>query len=449
MTRRYPAYRDSGVRWLGQIPERWETRRFKTVLQEREERSESGAEVLLSVSAYTGVTPRSENIDDGDFISRAESLEGYKVCYPNDLVMNIMLAWNRAQGVSAYGGIVSPAYAVFELAPVIHPPYLNYLVRSNEYCLYFKAHSAGVIDSRLRLYPDQFGALHCIFPPLPEQTAIAAFLDRETAKIDALVAEQRRLIDLLKEKRQAVISHAVTRGLNPAAKLKPSGVDWLGDVPEGWEVVPVKFQVRSIEQGWSPQCDGFPAGEDEWGVLKVGCVNGGEFRPSENKALPSELTPLPELAVAADDILISRANTRELVGSAALVPVDFPKLMLCDKLYRLRARSEVLEPKYLVLGLSTPQARSVIELAASGASSSMQNIAQGAILDLKLPVPPLNEQRQITGYVAAVKHTFDTLSTTAEAAIALLQERRAALISAAVTGKIDVRDLVPNQTEAA
>lgn len=250
MTRRYPAYKESGVEWLGEVPEGWDVRRFKTILREREERSADGSETLLSVSAYTGVTPRSENIDEGDFISRAESLEGYKVCYPSDLVMNIMLAWNRAQGVSAHGGIVSPAYAVFELTSAILPAYLNYLVRSNEYCLYFKAHSSGVIDSRLRLYPDQFGALHCIFPPLPEQTAIAAFLDRETAKIDALVAEQRRLIDLLREKRQAVISHAVTKGLNPGARMKPSGVDWLGDVLEGWEVRRIKNLASASTRPW-------------------------------------------------------------------------------------------------------------------------------------------------------------------------------------------------------
>ena len=284
-----------------------------------------------------------------------------------------------------------------------------------------------------------FGALASVFPPLPEQIAIAAFLDRETAKIDGLVAEQRRLIKLLREKRQAVISHAVTKGLNPAAPLKPSGIDWLGDVPEGWEVMPVKYQIQAIEQGWSPQCDGFPAIEGEWGVLKVGCVNGGEFRSTENKALPDELTPLPDLALKRGDILISRANTRELVGGAAMVPVDFPTLMICDKLYRLRVRPDVIVPEYLVLGLSSSHARNEIELEASGASASMVNIPQGTILNMKLPVPPLQVQKSIVAFVASAKSNFDTLTLTAFSAIALLQERRAALISATVTGKIDVR----------
>jgi len=435
----YAEYKDSGVAWLGAVPGHWAVARFKTVLRERDARSEDGSEELLSVSAYTGVTPKSESTGDGEFLSRAETLEGYKICKHNDLVMNIMLAWNRGLGVTKYDGIVSPAYCVFELGPDLHPDFCNYALRADEYTGYFKAHSAGVIDSRLRLYPDKFGALFCAFPSLAEQEAIAGFLDREVAKIDGLVAEQERLIALLKEKRQAVISHAVTKGLNPSAPLKDSGIEWLGQIPAHWEVVRIKHVVSKIEQGWSPQCDATPVdGPEQWGILKVGCVNGDRFNPAENKALPDELEPVPELALRAGDVLISRANTRELVGSAALVEQDYDHLLLCDKLYRLRLQPSAT-PEFLTLFLRSSMVRGQIEVAASGASSSMLNIGQSVILEMAFPLPPLAEQGEIASWISISRERIGDLIDQAQSAITLLAERRAALICAAVTGKIDVR----------
>jgi len=279
--------------------------------------------------------------------------------------------------------------------------------------------------------------------PLPsetEQAAIAAFLDHETAKIDALVAEQEKLIALLKEKRQAVISHAVTKGLNPDAPMKDSGIEWLGEVPAHWKIARVKHFVQSIEQGWSPQCEGFPVeSEDEWGVLKVGCVNGGRFNPHENKSLPTELEAPAELGIKAGDLLISRANTRELVGSAAVAESDHANLLLCDKLYRLRLDYAWCIPGFLALYLGSDVARGQIELAATGASSSMVNIGQGTILEMPIALPNPDEQQLVLERINRENSSLVDLTTTAETAIALLKERRSALISAAVTGKIDVQ----------
>lgn len=288
------------------------------------------------------------------------------------------------------------------------------------------------------------------FPSLPEQTAIASFLDRETRKIDALVEEQRRLIALLKEKRQAVISHAVTKGLDPNAPMKDSGVEWLGEVPAHWEVKRFKHLINSIEQGWSPQCEASPAEtENDWAVLKVGCVNGGSFNPEENKTLPPELTPIESLGISEGDLLISRANTRELVGSTAVATKAYPRLMLCDKLYRLRFRAATMLPQFASFYLATPGARGQIEVAATGASSSMVNIGQSTILEMEIAVPPLAEQGSICLAAMAQGGDFRRLVDAAETAIALLAERRAALISAAVTGKIDVRGLAQPEAVAA
>ncbi|WP_346912442.1 hypothetical protein [uncultured Roseibium sp.] len=276
--------------------------------------------------------------------------------------------------------------------------------------------------------------------PLAEQTAIAAFLDRETGKIDALVEEQRRLIELLREKRQAVISHAVTKGLDPNATMKPSGVEWLGDVPAHWEVVQVRRILEAIEQGWSPDCESRPAEPGEWGVLKAGCANGSVFREEENKALPVGLDPIPELEVRLGDVLMSRANgSRENVGATAYVDATRPMLMLSDKVFRLHPAPGV-SPQFLALLLGSRPLRHQIERAISGADGLANNLPQSALKSFIAAMPPLDEQEAIVRHVASQVRKLTDLGSRAAQAVDLLAERRTALISAAVTGKIDVRD---------
>jgi type I restriction enzyme S subunit len=323
------------------------------------------------------------------------------------------------------------------------PRYVVYQLSTTAYLSFIEVVARG--GTRDRISRSMLGDIELVVAPVGEQRAIADFLDRETAKIDVLVEEQRRLIELLKEKRQAVISHAVTKGLNPDAPMKDSGIEWLGEVPAHWNVKRIKYAIRKLEQGWSPQCENFPAEAGEWGILKVGCVNGGSFNPEENKALPPELSPIPELGICAGDVMISRANTRELAGSAAVAKSSYPRLLLCDKLYRLHMREGICLPEYLAMFLRTPPARSEIELSATGASSSMVNIGQSTITEMSMPLPSLEEQRGIVAFVAEETGKSGQLIAEATRAIDLLQERRTALISAAVTGKIDVRGLATGE----
>jgi type I restriction enzyme, S subunit len=330
-----------------------------------------------------------------------------------------------------------------------HPRFVSRYLGSSGVRGQIELGATGASDSMLNIGQSSIMELVIATPRFDEQCEIVTFLDQETAKIDALVAEQRRLMELLKEKRQAVISHVVTKGLNPDAPLKPSGIEWLGDVPEHWTVNKIKHLLAvGIEQGWSPQCEGYPAEADgEWGVLKVGCVNGGRFRAMENKLLPTEMEPIPALSLKRQDLLISRANTRELVGSAAVVEKDYPTLMLCDKLYRLRFRPEDGHPPFVSNYLGSSVVRGQIELGATGASDSMLNIGQSTILELVIATPPLVEQCEIVAFIDGELLRLDTLTTEAQRSIDLLQERRTALISSAVTGQIDVRGFV--EAEAA
>ncbi len=437
---RYPAYQPSGVEWLGEVPTHWEVKRLGSIFRPVDEPGNDELSIL-SVSIHDGVSDKELDEKEMDRkVTRSEDRSKYKKVLPGDLVYNMMRAWQGGFGAVTVPGMVSPAYVVARPTAAFSTSFVEGLLRTPQAVEQMRRYSQGVTDFRLRLYWEEFKTIGVALPPLAEQTAIAAFLDRETGKIDALVAEQRRLMELLKEKRQAVISHAVTRGLNPKAKLKPSGIEWLGDVPGHWELKRIKHLVRKLEQGWSPQCEGFPAeAEGEWGVLKVGCVNGGTFTASENKLLPPELEPMPELAIACGDLLISRANTRELVGSAAVAMRDYPTLMLCDKLYRVRFQPEQACPRFVSFYLGSSIVRGQIELGATGASASMLNIGQSAILELLIPTPPLAEQTAIVAHLEGELGKFDTLTAEAQRAIDLLQERRSALISAAVTGQIDVR----------
>ena len=191
-------------------------------------------------------------------------------------------------------------------------------------------------------------------------------------------------------------------------------------------------------QGWSPQCDNYPANDDEWGVLKVGAVNGWSFDAKEQKRLPDDLVPLVEYEVMPGDILMSRANTTELVGRIVIVEEVRPKLIFCDKHYRIRLNRERLDPKYLFYFLRSPAGHVEFELAASGASNSMQNISQETVRNVWLPVPPIEEQLHIAERISIQLRKIDQLQQATERSLALSRERRSALIAAAVTGQISM-----------
>lgn len=272
-------------------------------------------------------------------------------------------------------------------------------------------------------------------PDLDTQRRIAGYLDDKTARIDALIEKKRALLDRLAEKRQALITRAVTRGLNPDAPLKDSGIDWLGKVPAHWEVKRFRFVLQGIEQGWSPQCDNRQAQQDEWGVLKVGCVNGMAYDESEHKALPSDLDPITKYEVRVGDVLLSRANTKELLGSASLVHETRGRMIFNDKLYRLNLADELV-PEYAITVLQSPLARLQYERDATGTSGSMQNIGQDTIKNLLMPIPPSDEQISIGQHVADFDRRLTSMIERIQESVAQLNEYRAALVTAAVTGKI-------------
>lgn len=448
---RYERYKDSGVAWLGEVPEGWEVKALKhgyTVKLGKMLQPESKSpddELLPYLRAsnlqWAGVdlsdvksmwfSPAEREqlsllkddllVSEGGDVGRSAIWNGeISVCYFQNAI-------NRVR--SNHGN--STKFLYYWMSVVKDKGYVDVLCNKSTIA-HFTAEKVQVIPVPL--------------PPLPEQQTIAAFLDRETGKIDALVAEQERLIELLKEKRQAVISHAVTKGLDPDAPMKDSGIEWLGEVPEGWGVCTARRIIRRVEQGWSPECLNRPAEPDEWGVVKSGCVNRGTFCENENKALPDDLEPNREYEIKEGDILMSRASgSSELIGSVAYVKETRDQLMLCDKIFRFHLQRD-LNPRYFVALFNSKPLRMQIEQSISGAEGLANNITQSNIKQFIVLVPPPEEQSAIVSFLDTETTKIDTLVTEVQQAITLLKERRSALISAAVTGKIDVRDYATTST---
>jgi type I restriction enzyme S subunit len=274
-------------------------------------------------------------------------------------------------------------------------------------------------NTQANLNQEQVGNLRILVPALGIQRRIAQFLDRECARIMV----------------------AGTREADLAARLKPVPAQLFeaDHQVRMAERVRLRFSLRAVEQGWSPQCEARLAEPGGWGVTKTGAANYGHFRPDEHKALPVDLRPLPEFELRVGDLVMSRANTRELAGSAARVrQLGGWRLLMCDKLYRLGVHDQVLDPEFTVLAINSREARRQIEASTSGASASMQNISQDVVRGLRLPRPSLADQRAIVARVNAASRDVARSMSIASELRAALTAYRSSLIHEAVTGKLDV-----------
>ncbi|MDT6960789.1 restriction endonuclease subunit S [Cupriavidus sp. SZY C1] len=444
---KYPEYKGSGVQWMGNIPTHWSVSQSRRMFRVRSEAAWPDDQMLTASQKY-GVLPQAEFMlrEGRRVVEVIQGIESLKHVEPDDFIISMRsfqggIEWCRLRGSTSFHYVM--------LTPVkwVWPPFFAHLLKSAPYIQALRRTTDLIRDGQ-ELRFSNFAQVPLPVVPIGEQREIAAFLDRETGKIDALIAEQEKLLTLLAEKRHATISHAVTRGLNPNARMKDSGVARLGEVPGHWIVCTLRRTLLRIEQGWSPECINRPLEGMEWGVLKTGCVNGGVFNPIENKALPEALEPLAALEVHDGDLLMSRASgSPKLVGSVAYISNPPPRLMLSDKIFRLHLKSWVL-PRFLSIALNSVGLRQQIEASISGAEGLANNLPQSSLKDFWIAIPPEQEQEEIAGFVDAETAKLDALKAEAERTIELLKERRSALIAAATTGKVDVRNAVPQELAA-
>jgi len=413
---KYKTYNNSQVSWLGDIPEHWEIRRIKYVFKEVDSRSETGKEDLLSVSQYTGVTKKSDKVAEGDSISNARTLEGYKIVEKGDLVINIMLAWNGSLGISKYNGIVSPAYCVYKNL-IGNEKYFGYLFKTKNAQQEFKKQSTGIIDSRLRMYTDSFFDIKTCLPSKQEQTTIANFLDYKTEKINRFIKKKKQLIKLLNEQKAAIINQAVTKGIYPNVSMKDSGVEWLSDIPEHWEVRKLKY-VANFKSGEMITSESI----SENGSFKV--FGGGGFR-----GFTSSFTNEGEF------VLIGRQGA------------------LCGNIKYANGKfwaSEHAIVTYIIVDIEQFFLGEILKVANLGRLSqtaAQPGIAIGQIRIESIPVPPIQEQKAIITHIETESKKIDKTIFTIEKEITLVEEYKTALIAEAVTGKIDVRDFKLPQEE--
>lgn len=433
--RPYNEYQQSDLIWLGKVPKHWTKNKFKFLLYEKT-KTQNLELPCGSISFGRVVFKDSERLSEDTKAAYQEVLSGEFLINPLNLNYDLKSLRTALADIDV---IVSSGYIVLKSLDVVDKAYLRWLL------YVFDVHHMKTLGAGIRQTISFKDIADCAvyIPSDAEQQAIAIFLDRETQRIDNLIAEKQKFIRVLKEKRQAQISHVVTKGLNPNVEMKDSGIEWIGQVPKHWVVKKIKYDVLGIEQGWSPQCESTPVQDDHtWGVVKVGCVNRGVFNPEQNKKLPEELEPRKEYTIKKGDLLVSRANAKEWVGSAAVPQRDYDNLLLCDKIYRIKLDLNKSEPEFFAYYLASDQAREQIEIDATGTSSSMLNIGQSTILNMPITVPDLSEQQLIVQGLNNKTSQIDRLVFEVLNSVELLKEHRTSLISAAVTGKIDVREEV-------
>jgi type I restriction enzyme S subunit len=434
---RYPAYKPSGVEWLGEVPEHWDVKRVRRIFEIKKRIAGELGFDILSITQQ-GIKVRDPDSNDGQI---SMDYSKYQMVEPGDFAMNHMDLLTGYVDISKRLGVTSPDYRVFSVIDPSDsdPGYLLYVFQMGYRQKILYAYGQGSSQlGRWRLPTAEFQNWAIPFPSVKEQVSIATFLDRETAKIDALIAEQQRLIELLQEKRQAVISHAVTKGLNPDAPMKDSGVEWLGEVPEHWELLQLKRLSRPGSSITYGIVQAGPHIEDGIPYIRTSDMAGDSLSIETCQRTSHEIDrSYTRSKVNTGDLVVA---IRATVGKVLVVPEELDGANLTQGTAKFSPGNQVLTD-FTKLSFESRYLQAQVDASSKGATFA--EITLDALRRLVFAVPPVGEQAEIASKVIALVNDFEGLIADSQRSAALLQERRSALISAAVTGQIDVRGLAP------
>jgi type I restriction enzyme S subunit len=437
---RYPKYKASGVEWLGDVPEGWDVRTLKRmccVFPSNVDKKSHEGEIPVQLCNYTDVY-YNERITAGMELMSATA-SAYQIAKFTLRAGDVIVTKDSEEA----DDIAISTYVPADLPGVVCGYHLSIVRTRGDTAgnfikrLFDAAYSKACFEilakglTRVGLGQYELDNVKLPFPPLPEQWIIAEFLDHEIAKIDELVAEQRRLMELLKEKRQAVISHAVTKGLNPHAPMKPSGIEWLGDVPMGWTVSNIK-RVATIRYGIGEPPQYYDSGTP---LIRATNVHAGKiFNDGLVFVDPVEIPAKRIVWLAAGDIIVVRSGA--YTGDSAIIPDGFGQ---CIAGFDMVLKCHSVDPEFLQFALLSKYLKEgQIDLQKTRAAQPHLNAEELGSCFLLLP-SSVEEQAAIAKFLRVLIREFATLTAEVERSIELLQERRAALISAAVTGLIDIR----------
>ncbi len=429
--RPYPDYKQSGLPCLESIPAHWDVRRNGRLFAQRNETGYGGLPIL-EVSLKTGV-----RIRDMDDLKRKQVMsdrEKYKRAAKGDIAYNMMRMWQGAVGVAPVDGLVSPAYVVAKPYPAADPQYFSYLFRTDAYKNEVDAFSRGIVKDRNRLYWEDFKRMPSCVPPLGEQKAIADYLDANAVKVRRFIRNRRRLIEVLNEQKQAIINRAVTRGLDPNVPLKPSGIDWLGDIPAHWEILKLK-RLGRIRYGLGQPPKELPSGLP---LIRATNVKSGRIIKKNLVYVdPADVPPGKDAILRRDEIVVVRSGA--LTADSAIIPEEYEGAVAG---YDMVVTVLKALPSFVAAALLSRYmlADQLFLLKSRAAQPHINAEELGSAL---IVLPPKEEQKAIVRYVNEQTASLGVLIDRTEREIDLIREYRTRLIADVVTGKVDVRGLAP------
>jgi len=420
----YPEYKDSGAPWLGKIPAHWESRKLRNMLTPVSDRNRPDLP-LLSVVREKGVIKRNVSSKEENHNFIPDDLSNYKVVLKGQFAMNKMKAWQGSYGVSNLDGIVSPAYFVFDLDGA-EGKFFHVAIRSKTYVPFFTQASDGVRVGQWDLNQSRMKEIPFFIPSAEEQTQIACFLGWETAQINKFIRNKRRFIELLKEQKQNVINQAVTRGLDPKVKLKPSGVEWIGDIPEHWEAMRVKFLFAEREER---------KGDTEFKLLS--------FSRSKGLVPFAEISSKPPSAEDLSKYKVCRPGhllmNRMQAWSGMFTDVVIEGVVSPD--YSVFEPIRPMSVAYFSYLFKTKRHVDEFAMASKGIGDGFNRLYTPAFGAIRTLCPPVDEQNEIVEFIKQETAIIDVAISRAEQEIELMREYRTRLISDVVTGQVDVRNM--------
>jgi len=432
--KKYDSYKDSGVKWLGQIPSHWEVKRLASFFTERRVKVSDKDYEPLSVTKL-GIFPQLENVaktNDGD---------NRKLVKKGDFVINSRSDRKGSSGVSNLDGSVSLINIVLEPRKSVVPSFVNYLLKSYRFVEEYYRNGHGIVADLWTTRYDEMKMIKLGIPPLAEQTAIASYLDNTTAKIDSAIAQQQKMIDLLKERKQIIINSAVTRGLDKNVKMKDSGVEWIGEIPEHWEVKPIKH-FKSTEKnafvdgpfGSNLKSEHYIENGDVY-VIESGMVTTGKFINKGFKTISlSHFKTIERSECKPGDVIIAKIGAK--FGMAAELPNIQKKCVVSGNSLKITLNQKIMLNTLFVYYMGLAKTK-------NGFIGLYQETAQpalslGGLNNMNFPVPPIEEQKEIVDFMNFKLDKIDRAITNCDRQIALLQERKQIIINDVVTGKVKV-----------